>query len=278
MEKLPAELLESIHLHSLSAALPSLNRGLHAIFSETTTNHRARFLLLSHPQNTLHRALKHPITDLAVLHALERLCAKSKQILKTKELPRRLLSATPIDIPLIHYLLDHYSVSPNSKKGYFLSKAVFIENLPLVQLLLDYGADPTLNGNWSVRNAIAKGDLQLVRMLLEGDYVHPQLADDAARTLDDVEVDRNLVGKRTKRRISMESEGSTPRKKVKLGERCKATGEMLEVAVSRAEWRIVDYLRARGEFAPFVRRFLDSNESVRRCAPDARRIGSSVVI
>lgn len=241
MENLPAELLESIHLFSLSPALPNVTRRLHSIFSETTKNHRARYLLLSHPHNTLHRALKYPITDLPVLHALERLC--TKQTLKTKELPRRLLSAATTDLPLIRYLLDHYAVSPNSKKGYFLSKAVFIVHLPLVQLLLDYGADPTLNANWSVRNAIAKGDLRLVRMLLEGDYVHPDLADEDTPTLDD---GADAIGKRTKRRISTESGGGTPRKKVKLGERCKATGEMLEVAVSRGEWRIVDYLRGRG--------------------------------
>ncbi|ORY88186.1 hypothetical protein BCR35DRAFT_330062 [Leucosporidium creatinivorum] len=160
LESLPAELLYQIHLFSLSPHLPYVSRHLFSIFHHSTTTHRALYLTLTHPRKTLQSSIYYPLCTLPVLHTLEQIAKKRRKILSCPELPKRLfrvqelskpnaprptspVEGNPLDIPLITYLLTTYSSSP-SLDGYPLARAVLGRHLPLIRLLLAFGADPSL--------------------------------------------------------------------------------------------------------------------------------------
>ncbi|KAI5480622.1 hypothetical protein MNV49_000318 [Pseudohyphozyma bogoriensis] len=244
LHDLPAELLYAIHLSSLSSSLPYVSSHLYGLFSSTTPTYKARYLLLRHPSSTLSHAIKYPICDRPVLTALERIAGKG---LKCKELPRRLvrrLSANDADadehdrltadLDLIEYLVDKYSASANSRKGYFLVRAVFARNEFLINLLLKHGADPGTKDGMAVVVAIEAGDLDLVKKLME----IPVERDDA-----DGEVELDKGGK--KRRMSGGG-GGGKRRKLESTLRCEPTPAMLEVAVKKSHWHLVEYLRGLG--------------------------------
>ncbi|GAA5898239.1 hypothetical protein JCM5296_001193 [Sporobolomyces johnsonii] len=248
LEDLPVELLLQIHLQSLSSALPYVSRYLHAVFAASSDFHRAHYLLLRHDRKTLSHAVKYAVCTLDVVHVLEQLAHARGKKLKCPQLPRRLvkgLSRTgkdqqdQVDLPLITYLLDTYRASPNSTEGYPLARAVFARHLPLIRLLLAYGADPGLKDGWAVTTAIANGDEDLVRMLMERE-VEREGADEG----EVVVLKPKEGGGAAKKRRRESSGGGGKRRKVE--DRCRPTQEMLETAVRAKQWGIVDYLTAKG--------------------------------
>lgn len=165
-----------------------------------------------------------------------------------------------IDLPLITYLLTTYKSCPNSHQGYPLARAVFAQHYPLVRLLLGHGADPGLKEGWAVVTAISNRDEELVKGLIERGYPirggESHEEEDAKRIEGDGEErDRRTYyddddGKKknkTKRKVE-ESSPSNANKRIKLegGDRCRANSEMLETAVKTKQWRLVDYLTAKG--------------------------------
>lgn len=248
------QLLYAIHHLSISPSLPYVSSHLLALFTHATPTHKATYLALRHPKRTLAHAVRYPICDLEVVHALERLNERrGGKALKCAELPKRLVrgigvaspsNADPptqppasiegvLNLELLSYLLTTYSASPNSHNGYFLARAVLAAHLPLVRLLLSHGADPALKKGWAVSAAIAQGDLALVKVLMEREL---------DRSDDGGDGERVEGGK--KRRKS----GGGGGKRRKMEVRCEPTGEMLEAAVRAQQWVIVDYLKARGAF------------------------------
>ena len=79
-------------------------------------------------------------------------------------------------LPFFRYLFDLYHsrrvvVRPPSfgaREGYALTKAVAAGFAPLVKFLLGNGADPEAKGAIAVMVAIQKKDLQMVKLLMEG--------------------------------------------------------------------------------------------------------------
>lgn len=245
------QLLYHIHLLSLSPFLPQVSSHLATLFSLSTPSHRAQYLLARHERSTLSHSIKYAICDLGVVRALERIAQGRGKRLRCAELPRRLVQglaraedgvaadgearegSTAVDLPLLRYLLERYEASPNSKKGYFLARAVFARHIPLIRLLLAHGADPALKGGWAVTTAIGFGDLDLVKMLLEREVER-----------DDVPDEVELEGWNARKRRG--SGGGGGGKRRKMEERCVATTEMLEVAIKGQQWDIATYLMAKG--------------------------------
>lgn len=111
------------------------------------------------------------------------------------ELPRRLfrqLSASGAELlPLLHYLYDSIEGSnregsdakmrvtwsapdADSHDGYALVRAVSAGAMPLVRFLLDHGASPSRRNALAIKVAIKRGDLALVRLLVEPPDVCPE--------------------------------------------------------------------------------------------------------
>lgn len=241
------QLVLDIHLLSLSSALPNVSRHFRDLFTATGPWHRARFLLLRHERKTLSHAIKYPMCTLEVVHVLEKVAQSRGTRLRCPQLPRRLFKAVgkgkqdgQVDLRLVTYLLETYRASPNSHDGYPLARAVFARHLPLVRLLLKHGADPSLKNGWAVTNAIANGDQDLVRMLLEREVEREE-----AGLADDEVILKAKNGSAKKRRRDSTGGGG---KRRRVEDRCPATKEMLETAVKAKQWAIVDYLTAKGEF------------------------------
>lgn len=90
--------------------------------------------------------------------------------LSITDLPRRLFrnlsTRTPIP-PLLTYLFDTYSPSPNSHTGYPLLRAVLAKNVEVIKYLLSKGADPGMRDGLAIEIAVKLGDLGIVKMLVE---------------------------------------------------------------------------------------------------------------
>jgi len=63
------------------------------------------------------------------------------------------------------------SANVNSHNGYPLIRAVQVRYLPLVELLIWNGADPTKRDNMAIMMAIRYRDLELTRVLMDSDSV-----------------------------------------------------------------------------------------------------------
>jgi hypothetical protein len=111
------------------------------------------------------------------------------------ELPRRLfrqLSASGAEVlPLLRYLYDSLDGSKregsdakmratwsapdaDSHDGYALVRAVSADAMPLVRFLLDRGAEPSRRNALAIKVAIKRGDLALVRLLVEPPDICPE--------------------------------------------------------------------------------------------------------
>ena len=148
---------------------------------------------------------------------------------------------------MVEYLLDKYSASANSRNGYFLARAVLARHLPFVKLLLGHDADPSLNDGYAVNVAIGTGELALVKLLIERE---PEPRPTEELHADDG-VDNGDGRKKKKKKRRRESDGGGGGKRRKVGQRCKATSKMLEVALKEENWEIVTYLQAKGEHGSF---------------------------
>lgn len=82
-------------------------------------------------------------------------------------------------LPFLRYLLDLYDTrhmitgppTCNTNEGYALTKAVAAGFAPLVKFLLGIGGDPGAKGAIAVMASIQRRDLEMVKLLFEGDLV-----------------------------------------------------------------------------------------------------------
>ncbi|WWD18711.1 hypothetical protein CI109_103165 [Kwoniella shandongensis] len=153
--------------------------------------------------------------------------------LTCRELPRRLFRpsssspSSPVH-PLIHYLFDQYSPSPNSHKGYPLCRAAFTSNYDLASYLLHKGADPAMKDCLAVEIAISNKDIKMVRLLVERDPT------DCLSTAHASNEGASGV-------VKGENKMSKKVKKVKLGDRIEIGTNMVETAMKKGSKEIVNY-------------------------------------
>jgi len=84
-------------------------------------------------------------------------------------------------LPFLRYLFDLYNTRRmitgppkfEARESYALTKAVAAGFVPLVKFLLGNGGDPRAGGAIAVMVAIQKRDLQMVKLLIEGDLDNP---------------------------------------------------------------------------------------------------------
>ncbi|WWC62840.1 uncharacterized protein I303_105438 [Kwoniella dejecticola CBS 10117] len=138
------------------------------------------------------------------------------------ELPRRLFRDPPDLLqpihPLIKYIFDTYSPSPNSHKGYPLFRAILTSNYDLVSFLLAQGADPSIRDSFALEIAISMKDLKMVKLLVERDAFHG-----------------------TPATPSPAKDGVKKGKKVKLGDRIEIGTKMVERAIEKGAKEIINY-------------------------------------
>jgi hypothetical protein len=187
------QILLEIHLLSLSPFLPLAHPVIYSNLHHAPKSHVARYLLRLYeeygPNELLVRAVRHPVCNSAVAQEIQKLWdqqstrqykrnGRNRAIkhspvdiasLTCSELPRRLFRSTTADTihPLLKYLMDTYSPSPNSHKGYPLCRAVITSNIDLIEYLLQHDADPAAHGALPVRIATQRGRLDLVKLLVE---------------------------------------------------------------------------------------------------------------
>ena len=84
-------------------------------------------------------------------------------------LPKRLFRPpTASTLPFLTHLLTTYAPSPNSHRGYPLSRAVLASDTRLIALLLASGADPSARDFLAVEIALKRRDLDSLRLLIDG--------------------------------------------------------------------------------------------------------------
>ena len=136
-------------------------------------------------------------------------CGSSSSRSRPPELPRRLfrrLSASGAEVlPLLRYLYGSDSDTKvrrtwpdpdaDSHDGYALVRAVNVGAMPLVRFLLEHGASPGRRKALSVKLAIKKRDLALVRLLVEPPDVCPgeRKRGKRRRLADRVQVDSGML-------------------------------------------------------------------------------------
>lgn len=138
-------------------------------------------------------------------------------------------------LPFLRFLFTHPRLRKpevNYYQGYGLTKAVFVGHLPLIRFLLDHGADPGCKDGLPIMVAIKKGDLSLVKLLIEPDSSPVVNVEDGHDEHD---------GKR--QRTTNAGTGAKPNraKRRKLEDRVRISSEMLKTAVRSDARAIVEY-------------------------------------
>lgn len=203
--------------------------------------------------------LRYPCCTLEVVELLRRWEEKAGRKLYIKELPKRLFKylsssdpSRPLaePDPLLSALLNPpYSVSPDRRGGYPLSRAVLARDLRLIRDLLDAGASPATKDALPVRVAVGTGDLDVVRMLVEPDFRSPEEAPpeaSASMSADYSDADRpssdghNLEADGRRRLVK----GAWKRRKV--ADRVQVSDGMLESAIKRGFFDLAAWLMTKG--------------------------------
>ena len=182
------------------------------MFKQSPPSFRAQYILgrldlvttQNRNRNAFSTALLYPICTQETIEALFRLPRfltygepetgdPSSGLAPAPDLPRRLFRdlrprvrrGIPIPwsdedkpLPFLRYLFDLYDTrrmitEPPKCDGYALTKAVVADFVPLVKFLLGNGGDPRATGGIAVMVAIQRRDLQMVRLLVEGDLGKP---------------------------------------------------------------------------------------------------------
>jgi hypothetical protein len=101
--------------------------------------------------------------------------ADNKAATQTTEFVKYLCSVPPVyshfsrNVVTDIRKIEPFSLTANidSHGGYPLIRAIQSKHIPLIRLLLSYGADPTKRQGLAIFTAIRQGDLELVRLLID---------------------------------------------------------------------------------------------------------------
>ncbi|KAF9777361.1 hypothetical protein BJ322DRAFT_1025802, partial [Thelephora terrestris] len=179
--RLPVELYD-IQLFALSEHFPFVCKYLHEVFKRSLPSFRARYIVgrldrattAGHERSALTAALLYPICTQDVVEALFRLpeFLAYGNFNPEGDVPSTILLPAP-DLPrrLFRDLKPRVRRPPkcDANHSYALTKAVVAGAVPLVKFLLVNGGNPAAKGAIAVMVAIQRKDLQMVRLLVEGD-------------------------------------------------------------------------------------------------------------
>ncbi|KAI8461938.1 hypothetical protein BY996DRAFT_6408226 [Phakopsora pachyrhizi] len=155
----------------------------------------------------------------------------------------------------IRTLLTEFQTSPNQPSGYPLARSLLTRDLRMVRLLLDFDADLECKNDLIVKIAIAIGDLDLIRVLIEPNFKHPLEATTATKTL---KIDKSCDNERVEKGElkTVESNGTSRDDVLKLYEkikstdnrldRIKVTDQMLEMAIEYKKINVAHYFIDKG--------------------------------
>ncbi|VDB92313.1 unnamed protein product [Peniophora sp. CBMAI 1063] len=188
LDDLPVELLYEIYVYAADENLPLTSRHLLAVFRGAPTHVHAEYIINRHTRaqaksrtTLVTRALRYPICNEGVLEALLRHPDRPSVGDERPTLPRRLFSALNDSrpggwrdrhepLPFLRYLYSHPRIpppDPDSHEGYPLARAVKADFRPLIEFLLAQGASPKFKDGLSIKLAIQRHDLSLVKLLVE---------------------------------------------------------------------------------------------------------------
>ncbi|KAL7420512.1 hypothetical protein Q5752_004462 [Cryptotrichosporon argae] len=289
---LPGEILQDIHLFALNPSLPVACRQFAHVLSGSPTYVARYFIALYGARGAdelIARALPHRIVDVGVAREIARLwaldiggggsgggtCSGSPaRALRCGELPRRIFRARPapgapaID-PLVPYLVDELGADVNGRNGYALARAVLNGNGALVRFLLARGADPGLKGSLAVQAAIERGDLGMVKLLVE--RMDGQAAGAGAEGKSTVKRKRESEGTDADAGNANAGDGGAAgahkrarAKKARLDDRVRIDAALVEKAMKRKANDIVDYFVYEKGAMPKLRNIMAMSEPLAR--------------
>lgn len=125
-----------------------------------------------------------------------------------------------------------------------MARAVLAGFVPLIEFLLDNGADPGLKGGIAVKVAIQMRDLGLVRMLVERGYTPPA----ADTTTVPFSSRRSSFGRRMEAAVADAGRGgenatvASGGRRRRMEDRMKVTPLLLQTAVRHGAMDIVDWM------------------------------------
>ncbi|PPR00885.1 hypothetical protein CVT24_000370 [Panaeolus cyanescens] len=133
------------------------------------------------------KVLRYPLCSQKVLVAIQNLLKDSLPCRTSIQLPRRLFkflqkkdtSWTDADHPIpflrsIMAIPARHQPYMDSNLGYALTKAVHAKFVPLIQILLENGANPQCHNSLAVKVAIKQKDLALLKLLVERTPTRPK--------------------------------------------------------------------------------------------------------
>jgi hypothetical protein len=250
-----------IHLLSQSESLPILNRSLLIIFrSIPTAVHKAHYLTSRHPltqKNSFSRCLKYPVCTIQVILQIQFLYPSADpKLLQSCQLPKRLFSSiSSSSFEMIKYLLEFHSALADSHGGYPLLRAIVSDEWNLVRLLLNFGADPSKDGGKAVMVCLTVNSNRRKKGLINQDEEKIRIKLLLERSTKpenascETNVDRSpvlLSGSLRKRKPS--SNIIPPSKRKRLEDRVQILPEMVDLAISRGSWSVVQFFLDKGEF------------------------------
>ncbi|CAO3630850.1 unnamed protein product [Cunninghamella blakesleeana] len=209
---LPHELLCEIFILSSNPNIPIVCKALYYHFYYSSDYLKTKWLLVRHKDNLLQAfegGLKFPFFSIQMIQDFDHLYSyQQQQQLKIELLnhsneimnePTTTVNNTnhnSITIPyeqkkIPPYLFNHHhhhsmknplefielllkrGASPNKPKGYPLIKSAQLGRKDYIQLLIQYGADPTIRNNMALRSSVARNNKELTLYFLEELNVKP---------------------------------------------------------------------------------------------------------
>lgn len=165
------------------------------------------------------------------------------------------------DLPLLLHILTNLQGNPNSNKGYALAKSVLSRNSFLIEILLEYGADPTIKDYMAVMLAIGRKDLEIVKMLVEREDESSlstrssssrAIASSLSQTGQEQQLRMGNTQQASKKRKRGQDEIrlSSPKRR-KVSDRFQIPSEMLELAVKLEYEPLIKYFMSKGEYCSY---------------------------
>lgn len=206
---LTPQLVQLVHIYSLSDALPFVDKRTYEYFKYSGTYYRARWCLavarrIRRSSDLLDYVLTRPVATKEVIERIVQIWEEehgggrgrrtppapddpepatpsplTAPTLRVRFIPRRLVRTPqgrePHLDPLIPWLVDKFGIDIDADKSYPLKRGAFDRNYELVEFLLSRGAKVSANQHLAIQAAIKNKDLRMLKMLIDGG---PLLDDD----------------------------------------------------------------------------------------------------